>query len=146
MFIKLHYWFSDVFYLWAQDNWPVYSFTEKKKRIHKWIYIKITPIKDATVLPILKEPQNIFDIDFISNFIVVQLLSCVQLCNPTDGSMPDFPILYSLPVCSNSQSIKSGYYLTISILCSSLLLLSSIFPSIMVFFSESALHIRWPKS
>ena len=31
------------------------------------------------------------------------------------------------------------------ILCHPLLLLSSIFPSIRVFFSESVLHIRWPK-
>ena len=31
------------------------------------------------------------------------------------------------------------------ILCRPLLLLPSIFPSIMVFFSESVLHIRWPK-
>ena len=31
------------------------------------------------------------------------------------------------------------------ILCRPLLLLPSIFPSIMVFFNESVLHIRWPK-
>ena len=31
------------------------------------------------------------------------------------------------------------------ILCDPLLLLSSIFPSIRVFFNKSALHIRWPK-
>ena len=31
------------------------------------------------------------------------------------------------------------------ILCHPLLLLPSVFPSIRVFFSESALHIRWPK-
>ena len=31
------------------------------------------------------------------------------------------------------------------ILCRPLLLLSSIFPRIRVFFNESALHIRWPK-
>ena len=31
------------------------------------------------------------------------------------------------------------------ILCHPLLLLPSIFPSIRVFFNESALHIRWPK-
>ena len=31
------------------------------------------------------------------------------------------------------------------ILCHPLLLLTSIFPSIRVFFSESVLHIRWPK-
>ena len=40
------------------------------------------------------------------------------------------------------DSLMSSNHL---ILCSPLLLLPSIFPSIRVFSSESALHIRWPK-
>ena len=40
------------------------------------------------------------------------------------------------------QSVISSNHL---ILCSPLLLLPSIFPSIRVFYNESALHIRWPK-
>ena len=48
----------------------------------------------------------------------------------------------SLWVCSNSLS--KWYYLTILILCCPLLF-TSVFPSIRVFSSESALHIRWSK-
>ena len=40
------------------------------------------------------------------------------------------------------ESVMSSYHL---ILCHPLLILSSIFPSIRVFSSESTLHIRWPK-
>ena len=43
------------------------------------------------------------------------------------------------------MSIKSVMPLNHLILCHLLLLLPSIFPSISVFSSESALHIRWPK-
>ena len=52
---------------------------------------------------------------------------------------------------TNSQSllifmyIKSVVSSNQLILCHPLLLLPSIFPSIRVFFSESVLHIRWPK-
>ena len=47
-------------------------------------------------------------------------------------------------VCSNSCSLSRWCYLTISSFCP-LLLLPSIFPSIRVFSSELALHIRWSK-
>ena len=44
------------------------------------------------------------------------------------------------------MSIKSVMPSSHLILCHPLLLMSSIFPSIRVFSTESALHIRWPKS
>ena len=43
------------------------------------------------------------------------------------------------------MSIESVMRSNHLILCSPLLLLPSIFPSIRVFFKDSALHIRWPK-
>ena len=43
------------------------------------------------------------------------------------------------------MSIESVIRSNHLILCSPLLLLPSIFPSIRVFFKDSALHIRWPK-
>ena len=46
---------------------------------------------------------------------------------------------------SNSISIESVMPSNHLILCSPLLLLPSIFPSIRVFSNESALHMRWPK-
>ena len=56
---------------------------------------------------------------------------------PVDYSMPGFPVLHCL-----LESVMLSSHL---ILCHSILLLPSIFPSIRVFSSESALHIRWPK-
>ena len=47
----------------------------------------------------------------------------------------------SLKVMSIESVMPSSHL----ILCHPLLLLPSIFPSIRVFFSESVLHIRWPK-
>ena len=48
----------------------------------------------------------------------------------------------SLPKLTSIESVMPSNHL---ILCRSLLLLPSIFPSIRVFPNESALHIRWPK-
>ena len=48
----------------------------------------------------------------------------------------------SLPKLTSIESVMPSNHL---ILCRSLLLLPSIFPSIRVFSNESALHIRWPK-
>ena len=43
------------------------------------------------------------------------------------------------------MSIESVMPSNNPVLCHPLLLLPSIFPSIRIFFNESALHIRWPK-
>ena len=48
-------------------------------------------------------------------------------------------------VYSNSMSIESVMPSNNLTLCSTLLLLPSIFPSIRVFSNESVIHIRWPK-
>ena len=48
----------------------------------------------------------------------------------------------SLPKSMSTESVMPSNHL---ILCRPLLLLPSILPSIRVFSSESALHIRWPK-
>ena len=49
---------------------------------------------------------------------------------------------WSLPKLMSTESVMPSNHL---ILCRSLLLLPSIFPSIRVFSNESALYIRWPK-
>ena len=71
--------------------------------------------------------------------------SCLSLCNPTDAAC-------RAPLSSTSSwsllrlmSIESVMPFNHLVLCCPLLLLPSIFPSIRVFSSESALHIRWPK-
>ena len=71
--------------------------------------------------------------------------SCLTLCNPMDCSTPDFLVHHQLPEPLKLMSITSGMPSNHLILCRSLLLLPSIFPSIRVFSSESAVLIRWPK-
>ena len=67
---------------------------------------------------------------------------CLTLCDPKNCSMPGFPVLQYLWVCSNSRPLTRWCHPTIS---SSVLLPPSIFPSIRVFSNESVLHIWWPK-
>ena len=79
-------------------------------------------------------------------FVIVQSLSCVQLCDPMDCSIHQAPlsitISRSLLILTSIESVMPSNHL---ILCRPLLLPPSIFPSIRVFSNESALHIRWPK-
>ena len=69
--------------------------------------------------------------------------SCPTLCNPMDCNTPDFPVLHQeLHKLMSIDLVMPSDHL---ILCRPLLLSPSTFPSIRVFFNESALHIRWPK-
>ena len=66
---------------------------------------------------------------------------CPTLSDPIDCSMPGFPVLHisrSLLIFMSIESVIPSNHL---IFCRPLLLLSSIFPSIRVFSSESVLHI-----
>ena len=75
---------------------------------------------------------------------VVQSLSCVWLFVTqwvvTCQASPSLTISWSLLKPISIESVIPSNHL---ILCCPILLLPSIFPSIRVFFSESALHIRW---
>ena len=83
------------------------------------------------------------------NIVVVQSLSHVWLCDPMNCStpMPDFSVLHYLPEFAQTHvhwvgdTILPSHPLPPS---STPQRLSSIFLSIRVFFSESALCIRWP--
>ena len=78
--------------------------------------------------------------------VVVQLLSlCPTFCNPTDCIPPGFSVLHCLPSLLKFISFESVMLSNHLIFCCPLLLLSSIFPSISIFSSELALHIRWPE-
>ena len=74
--------------------------------------------------------------------VAVQLLSPVRLRDPMHCSMPDFPVLHCLPKLAQT---RAHWVTQPSHPLSPLLLLPSIFPSLGVFSSESALHTRWPK-
>ena len=69
--------------------------------------------------------------------------SYLILCNPMDCSMPGFPVYHFL---TNAQThvhwVDDVFQPPHSL---SPLLLSSVFPTIRIFSSDSALHIRWPK-
>ena len=79
-------------------------------------------------------------------FVVVQLLSCVQLfltpwtaaCQATLSFTSSQSLLKLLSI----ESVMPSNHL---ILCRPLLLLLSIFPNIRIFSNESVLPIRWPK-
>ena len=79
-------------------------------------------------------------------FAVVQLISCVQLfVTPSTVALQSslsYTISQSLLKLMSIDLVMPPNNL---ILCHPLLLLTSIFPSIMVFSDESDLHIRWPK-
>ena len=79
-------------------------------------------------------------------FSSVQSLSCVQLfATPWIAARQDSLSItnsWSLPKLMTIKSVMPSNHL---VLCHPLLLLLSIFTSIMVFSNESALCIRWPK-
>ena len=74
-----------------------------------------------------------------------QSLSHVRLCDPMNHSIPGLPVHRQILESTQTHVIESLMPSNHIILCHPLLLLPSIFPSIRVFFKESALHIRWPK-
>ena len=67
--------------------------------------------------------------------------SCPTLCDPMRTSL-SFTISQSLLKLMYIELVMPSNHLG---LCRPLLLLPSVFPSIRVFSSELALHIRWPK-
>ena len=71
--------------------------------------------------------------------------SCLTLCDPMDCSTSGLPVHHQLPELLKLMSIESVMPSSHLILCRTLLLLPSIFPSIRVFSNESVLRIRWPK-
>ena len=81
----------------------------------------------------------------VHQFSSVQSLSHVQLCDPMNHSMPGLPGHHQLLESTEPTSIESVMPTNYLILCRPLLLQPSIFPSIRVFSNESALHIKWPK-
>ena len=71
--------------------------------------------------------------------------SCPTFCIPMICSTPGLPVHHQLPEFTKPMSVDLVMLSNHLILCCSLLLPPSIFPSIRVFLNESALRIRWPK-
>ena len=70
---------------------------------------------------------------------------CWNLCNSVDCRRPGFAVCHYLLSFPKFMSIELVMLSNRLILYHPLLLLPSIFPSIRVFPSELAIHIRWPK-
>ena len=70
---------------------------------------------------------------------------CLTLWDPMDCSTSGFPILYHLPEFVQTHAHWADDAISPSHPLSPLLFGPSIFPSIIVFSSESALLIRWPE-
>ena len=85
--------------------------------------------------------KNIYSVQFSS---VAQ--SCLTLCDPMDYSMPGLPVHHQiLEFTRKLMSIESVMPSSHLILCCTLLLSHSIFPSLRIFSNELALCIRWPE-
>ena len=79
--------------------------------------------------------------DSVSSVTQLCLTLCDQWTAACQASL-SFTVSWSLLKLLSTESAMPSSHLT---LCRPLLLLPSIFPSIRVFSSESALRIRWPK-
>ena len=71
--------------------------------------------------------------------------SCPTLCNPMNHSTPGLPVHHQLSESAQTHVHRVSDAIQPSHPLLSLLLLSSIFPSIRVFSKESTLRISWPK-
>ena len=99
--------------------------------------------------------EKAYTYDWASSFVKplklqsVQFSSVTQLCptlwDPMNCSKPGLPVHHQLWSLLKLMSIESVMPSNNLILCSTLLLLPSILPSIRVFSNESTLCIRWPK-
>ena len=106
-----------------------------------------SPLGFLSVLSFFQETSLQEQLSLSSTVLaVVQSLSRVRLfVTPWTASRQASLSFTSSQSLLKLMSIESVMPSDRLILCCPLLLLPSIFPSIRVFFSESALHIRWPK-
>ena len=71
--------------------------------------------------------------------------SCLTLCDPMDCSASGSPVHHQFLELAQTHVYLVGDAIQLSHPLLSLLLLSSVFPSIRVFSNQSVHHIRWPK-
>ena len=87
--------------------------------------------------------------EIVPHILLVQFSSvaqsCATLCDPMDCSTPGLPVHHQLPELAQTHVRWVGDAIQPSHPLSPLFFLPSIFPSIRIFSSESAFHIRWPK-
>ena len=108
---------------------------------------KLTPPLRATSSPGLstKIPFAQTPVSLYFGFCCSVAKLCPTLFKPIDCSTPGSSVLHCLWSLFKFRSIESVKPSNHLILGCPLLLLPSVFPSIRVFSSASAFHIRWPK-
>ena len=93
--------------------------------------------------PVIARQQTIYVHQFV---VVVQSRSYIWLFVTSWTAVCQVPLSFTISrSLLKFMSIESVMLFNLLILCHLLLLLPTVFPSIRVFSSESALHIRWPK-
>ena len=90
-------------------------------------------------------PWNVRDYQISSGQFSLFAQSCLNLCDLMDCSTPGFPVHHQLSELTQTSVHCVGMPSNHLILCRPCLLPPSIFPSIRIFFSESALCSGWPK-
>ena len=110
------------------------------------VYKSVHQFGESWHLFYVESPNPRARIVFLFSLVAVQLLSCVWLfATPWTAALQtslSFTISCSLHKLLSTESVMPSNPL---ILCRPFLFLPSIFPSIRVFSSKSALPIRWPK-
>ena len=128
--------------LWLRSWTPycqIQTEIEERRENHEAIQVWLTQIPYDYTMEVTNKFKVLYLIKCLKNFQFSRTQWCLTLCNPMDCSTPGLAVHHQL---MSIESVMPSNYL---ILCHSLLLLPSIFPSIRVFSSESVLRIRWPK-
>ena len=120
-------------------EWVAISFSRGSSQPRNWICINYVG-RQNLYCQAIRESSNIHSVQFSS---VAQ--SCPTLCDPMNLSTPGLPVHHHSRSLLKLMSIESVMPSSHLIFCRPLLLLPPIPPSIRVFSSESALHMRWPK-
>ena len=110
-----------------------------------WLWIHWEPRHQALSLWSGNTDSKTLDYQRTNPQCISVQFSSVWLCNPMNCSTTGLPVQHQplrLPKLMSTESVMSSNHL---ILCYTLFLLPSIFPSIKVFSNESPLGIRWPK-
>ena len=117
----------------------------------KYVYWVFSVLSCSRIIGLAKKFVLVSLLYFMKNlnhdfqFSSVQFLSHVRLCDPWTAAHQASPSITNSQNPPKPMSIESVMPSNHLILCHPLLLLPSIFPSIRVFFNESALGIKWPK-
>ena len=106
-----------------------------------WYLYEYNRLLEMSSLQVLGHGQNSSNMLHCCSFAKLCLTLAIPWAATHQASQP-FTISWSLLKLMSIKSMMPSNHL---ILCHPLLLLPSIFPSIRVFSSESALRIRWPK-